>query len=218
MSTGCTSVLPGTVGSIHFRFIFDSASVPNFSFNSAMPAISLAVVGVSVFGLGRNLLAQIGDIKQPSHMPAATALCTSDMAFFRFAPFLERAVDGAVALGIGRGEALHMAAHTMAGTAELALSGKNPAVSREKKKSPLAGDQRRANLAVLAVADADVRGSCRSSPTGHRLGQYAVCSCCTVRGPPMAPSTAQYTTIDLPPIVAVHIPCVLLYIYLPYIH
>ncbi|KAF2177278.1 pyrroline-5-carboxylate reductase [Zopfia rhizophila CBS 207.26] len=96
-----------------------SASMPNATLN-----------------LGKDVLGQIGDIIEvrTDQMPAATALCASGTAFF--ALFLEAAIDGAVALGIDRSEAVHMAAHTMAGAAELTLFGDDPAEIRAKVTTP----------------------------------------------------------------------------------
>lgn len=75
---------------------------------------------------------RIGDvIFLPAHnMNASTALCGSGPAFFSL--MLEAAVDGAVAMGLPRPEALKMATQTMRGTAGLVQHGEPPAMLREK--------------------------------------------------------------------------------------
>lgn len=67
-------------------------------------------------------------------MDISTALAGSAGPFFSL--ILEGAVDGAVAMGMPRAQALKMASITMRGTAELVLSGEHPAVFREKASSP----------------------------------------------------------------------------------
>lgn len=70
----------------------------------------------------------------PNMMDISTALAGSAGPFFSL--ILEGAVDGAVAMGMPRADALKMASTTMRGTAELVLSGEHPAVFREKASSP----------------------------------------------------------------------------------
>ncbi|KAL8400298.1 hypothetical protein RB594_000612 [Gaeumannomyces avenae] len=79
---------------------------------------------------------RIGDVVYlpPSTMDASTALCGSGPAFF--ALMLEAAVDGAVAMGLPRVEALRMAAQTMKGAAALVQHGDHPALLRDKVSTP----------------------------------------------------------------------------------
>ena len=70
----------------------------------------------------------------PSTMDASTALCGSGPAFF--ALMLEASIDGAVAMGLPRAEALKMAAQTMKGTAAMVLEGEHPALLRDKVTTP----------------------------------------------------------------------------------
>lgn len=82
------------------------------------------------------IFATIGSV---THIPASqfdacTALCGSMPAFF--ALFIEAMLDGAVALGLKRSEALVMAALTMKGTAALVLGGEAPEELREKVATP----------------------------------------------------------------------------------
>lgn len=69
-----------------------------------------------------------------STMDVSTALCGSGPAFF--ALMLEAAIDGAVAMGMPRAEALKMAAQTMKGTACMVLEGEHPAILRDKVTTP----------------------------------------------------------------------------------
>lgn len=82
------------------------------------------------------IFSQIGSVTHlPSYqMSNATALCGSGPAFF--ALVLEAAIDGAVAMGLARHEAVRMAAQTMKGTAELVLQGEHPALLKDKVTSP----------------------------------------------------------------------------------
>ena len=82
------------------------------------------------------IFSQVGQVAQisPAIMDAGTALCGSGPAFF--AIMLEAIVDGAVAVGIRRQEALRMAAYTMRGTAGLVLGGEHPAVIRDNVTTP----------------------------------------------------------------------------------
>ena len=79
---------------------------------------------------------RIGDVVvlPPSTMDACTALCGSGPAFF--ALVLEAAIDGAVAMGLPRAEAMKMAAQTMRGTAGLVQNGDHPALLRDKVTTP----------------------------------------------------------------------------------
>ena len=71
----------------------------------------------------------------PEHlMDASTALCGSGPAFY--ALLLEAMADGAVAMGLPRREAQHMAAQTMKGAAGLVLAGEHPALLRDKVSTP----------------------------------------------------------------------------------
>jgi pyrroline-5-carboxylate reductase len=69
-----------------------------------------------------------------SNMDVSTALCGSGPAFF--ALMLEAAIDGAVAMGMPRAEALKMAAQTMKGAACMVLEGEHPALLRDKVTTP----------------------------------------------------------------------------------
>jgi pyrroline-5-carboxylate reductase len=105
----------------------------------------------TIFNLAKYILGEIGDIIEvrPDQMTAATALCASGTAFF--ALFLEAAIEGAVSLGIDRSEAVYMAAHTMAGAAELTLSGDDPTVVRDRVTTP--GGSTARGLRVMAEAE-----------------------------------------------------------------
>lgn len=102
--------------------------------------------------LGEEVLRRIGTTVavNAQQMPAATALCASGMAFFSW--FLEAMVDAAVAQGIERSEATRMAALTMAGSAELVISGQNPATVITKVTTP--GGATAKGLAVLEQSEA----------------------------------------------------------------
>ncbi|KAL2147432.1 hypothetical protein VTI28DRAFT_9331 [Corynascus sepedonium] len=102
--------------------------------------------------LGEEVLRRIGTTVavNAKQMPAATALCASGMAFFSW--FLEAMVDAAVAQGIERSEATRMAALTMAGSAELVISGQNPATVITKVTTP--GGATARGLAVLEQSEA----------------------------------------------------------------
>ena len=63
-----------------------------------------------------------------------TALCGSTPAFF--AAMTSALVDGAVAMGLNHMDALQMAAHTMRGTANLLLEGRDPWTVRHQVASP----------------------------------------------------------------------------------
>jgi pyrroline-5-carboxylate reductase len=122
----------------------------------------------ATFTRAKDVLRLIGEIVEvrTDQMPAATALCASGTAFF--ALFLESAIDGAVALGIDRNEAVRMAASTMAGAAELALSRYSPEIVREKVTTP--GGSTARGLKVLEeaqVRDAIVR-SFQATASAHK--------------------------------------------------
>lgn len=78
----------------------------------------------------------IGDVmfQPPNMMDISTALAGSGGPMFSL--LLEGAVDGAVAMGMPRADALKMACYTMRGATGLVLSGEHPAVFREKASSP----------------------------------------------------------------------------------
>jgi pyrroline-5-carboxylate reductase len=101
------------------------------------------------------ILGQIGEVSYlPAHqMDAGSALCGSGPAFF--ALMLEAAVDGAVAMGVPRDEAVRMAAQTMRGTAEMVLGGEHPALLKDKVATP--GGCTMGGLLVLE--EGGVRGS-----------------------------------------------------------
>jgi len=85
------------------------------------------------------LFESIGEVSRiPNHtstlFDAGTALCGSGPAFF--AMFTEAMIEGAVALGVKRTQAVTMAANTMKGTAEMILAGEQPAIVREKVACP----------------------------------------------------------------------------------
>ncbi|KAH8819901.1 pyrroline-5-carboxylate reductase dimerization-domain-containing protein, partial [Xylogone sp. PMI_703] len=107
---------------------------------------SAAIPG-EVLELTMDVLWRIGDVvfATVDQMPAATALCASATAFFAW--FLEAVIEGAVAEGIDKTEASRMAALTMAGTAELVLSGEDAATTRAKVVSP--GGVTAVGLAVM---------------------------------------------------------------------
>ncbi|KAK4150310.1 pyrroline-5-carboxylate reductase dimerization-domain-containing protein [Chaetomidium leptoderma] len=97
--------------------------------------------------LGQEILRRIGDhaFVGTNQMAAATALCASGTAFFSW--LVEAMVDAAVAEGIERSEATRMAALTMAGAAELVVSGEDPAVVTARVTTP--GGATARGLAVL---------------------------------------------------------------------
>ncbi|KAL2820359.1 pyrroline-5-carboxylate reductase dimerization-domain-containing protein [Aspergillus granulosus] len=70
----------------------------------------------------------------PECMDASTALAGSGPAFMALA--LEGIVDGAVAMGLPRAEALIMAAQVMRGASTMALGGEHPAHIKEKISTP----------------------------------------------------------------------------------
>lgn len=79
---------------------------------------------------------QVGDVVflPARHMDASTALCGSATAYFSL--MLEATVDGAVAMGLPRAEALRMATQTMRGTTGLVQQGQHPAILREESCTP----------------------------------------------------------------------------------
>ncbi|KAF4121235.1 pyrroline-5-carboxylate reductase [Geosmithia morbida] len=79
---------------------------------------------------------QIGDVVElpPTNMDAVTSLAGSGPAFF--ALVLEGAIDGGVAMGLPRAEAIRLATQTMRGATALVQSGEHPAILREKVSSP----------------------------------------------------------------------------------
>lgn len=79
---------------------------------------------------------RVGDVVflPANNMDASTALCGSGPAFF--ALMLEAAIDGAVAMGLPRAEAIRMATQTMRGTTGLVQSGEHPSLLREKVCTP----------------------------------------------------------------------------------
>ncbi|AEO57484.1 hypothetical protein MYCTH_2303701 [Thermothelomyces thermophilus ATCC 42464] len=105
-----------------------------------------------VLELGHEVLRRIGTPVPVStnQMPAATALCASGTAFFSW--FLEAMVDAAVAQGIERSKATHLAALTMAGAAELVVSGQDPAAVTARVTTP--GGATARGLATLERGEA----------------------------------------------------------------
>ena len=118
-------------------------------------AISTPPLPESVSSLVTWIFRRIGDVVYlPSGtMDASTALCGSGPAFF--ALMLEAIIDGAVAMGLPRAEAVRMAAQTMRGTAGLVLAGEHPALLRDKVSTP--GGCTIGGLLVLE--DGKVRGT-----------------------------------------------------------
>ncbi|KIM94009.1 hypothetical protein OIDMADRAFT_60850 [Oidiodendron maius Zn] len=118
--------------------------------------------------LAMDVLGRIGDIAfvTVDQMPAATALCASGTAFFAW--FLEAVIEGAVADGIDRTEASRMAALTMAGAAELVVSGEDAATVRAKVTSP--GGVTAVGLAVMEQSKAKATVIKALRTTASRLG------------------------------------------------
>ena len=79
---------------------------------------------------------RVGDVVYlpPGNMDASTALCGSGPAMF--ALMLEAAIDGGVAMGLPRREAIRMGTQTMRGITGLVQSGEHPALLREKVCTP----------------------------------------------------------------------------------
>lgn len=79
---------------------------------------------------------RVGDVVHlpTSNMDASAALCGAGPAFF--ALMLEAAVDGGVAMGLPRNEAIRIATQTMRGTTGLVQHGEHPAILREKVCAP----------------------------------------------------------------------------------
>lgn len=79
---------------------------------------------------------QIGDVSHvpPAQMDVVTSLAGSGPAMF--ALVLEAAIDGGVAMGLPRVEAIRMATQTMRGTTGLVQSGEHPSILRENVCSP----------------------------------------------------------------------------------
>ncbi|KAH6888548.1 pyrroline-5-carboxylate reductase dimerization-domain-containing protein [Thelonectria olida] len=107
--------------------------------NAALICESMTVVAETNPPLDHNteslvtwIFKRIGDVVYlpAANMDASTALCASGPAFF--ALVLEAAIDGAVAMGIPRHDALRMAAQTMRGMTGLVQHGEHPALLREK--------------------------------------------------------------------------------------
>lgn len=96
---------------------------------------------------GERTLRSFGTVEYilPQHINVYTALCGSGPAFF--AVILEAFANGAASLGLPRDQALRIAVQTMRGTTELALSGDDPAIIREKVTTP-GGSTRRGLLAL----------------------------------------------------------------------
>lgn len=84
-------------------------------------------------------------------MDVCTALCGSTPAFFTLV--LEGLVEGAISLGLNHAVALKMAAHSMLGTAGMALSGMEPQVIRHGVATPGGSSIH----GVLALEDSRVR-------------------------------------------------------------
>ncbi|EED17269.1 pyrroline-5-carboxylate reductase, putative [Talaromyces stipitatus ATCC 10500] len=115
------------------------------------------------------LLKTIGSVVHvnASQIPAATALGASATAFF--ALMLAAAIDGGVALGLGHDQAVQIAAQTMAGAAQLALSEAHPATIRTRVTTP--GGSTARGLEVLE--EGAVRGkiirALKETATTHRM-------------------------------------------------
>ncbi|KAB5570009.1 pyrroline carboxylate reductase [Coniochaeta sp. 2T2.1] len=101
-----------------------------------------------IFGL-------VGEVTHlPAHkMDAATALSASGPAFWSLV--MEAAVDGAVAMGLGREEATRLAAEGMRGTAEMVLGGERPGDVKDRAGTP--GGATMGGLMVLE--EGKVRGT-----------------------------------------------------------
>lgn len=99
-----------------------------------------------------SLFLRVGSVKiWPDALAGVGAtLCASSPAFFSL--MLDGAVDGAVALGIDRAEALSMAAAAMRGVAALVDGGEEPEEVRRKVATP--GGSTEAGLKVLEEGDA----------------------------------------------------------------
>lgn len=104
---------------------------------------SMTVIGITnpplpapVQSIVTWIFKQIGDVVYlpANNMDASTALCGSGPAMF--ALMLEAAIDGAVAMGLPRADAIRMATQTMRGTTGLVQSGEHPAILREKVCTP----------------------------------------------------------------------------------
>ncbi|KAL9117891.1 MAG: hypothetical protein Q9187_005567 [Circinaria calcarea] len=118
------------------------------------------------------IFTRIGEVVRlpPYNLDASTALCGSGPAFF--ALILEAMVDGAIAMGLPREEAQHMAAQTMKGTAGLVLNGGNPASVRQNVCSP--GGCTIGGLLVLedgGIRGMLARGVMEATVVASKLGQ-----------------------------------------------
>ena len=159
-TTTIIRAMPNTASSIHA-----STTVLTCPPTPATPPHALALTTHIFTTIGTTTLIP------PSHFDACTALCGSTPAFF--ALFLEALVDGSVALGLKRKDALCMAAQTMKGCAELVLSGEGTEVVREKVATP--GGSTIQGLLVLergvvrgVVADALVRAAGAAGGLGKK--------------------------------------------------
>ncbi|VUC21646.1 unnamed protein product [Clonostachys rosea] len=117
---------------------------------------------------------RIGDVVYlpAENMDASTALCGSGPAFF--ALMLEGAIDGAVAMGLPRPQAIRMATQAMRGMTGLVQNGEHPALLREGISTPggctIGG--------VLSLEEAGVRGTVakavrEATVVASQLGQGA---------------------------------------------
>ncbi|KAI4244149.1 MAG: hypothetical protein L6R40_003133 [Gallowayella cf. fulva] len=114
-------------------------AMPNtasFVRSSTTVITSCAIASPSDVSFVEWLFASIGTVTRipAAQFDACTALCGSTPAFF--AHFIESLLDGAVALGLKRSEAMVMAANTMKGTAMLILAGEQPETLKEKVATP----------------------------------------------------------------------------------
>jgi pyrroline-5-carboxylate reductase len=124
----------GTTKSLIVRAMPNTAS----GIRESMTVIAKSVpeIPVEASAVVEWIFERIGKIAHlpASNMDVSTALCGSGPAFF--ALMLEAAIDGAVAMGMPRAEALKMAAQTMKGTACMVLEGEHPAILRDKVTTP----------------------------------------------------------------------------------
>jgi len=125
----------------------------------AMPNLPLQVsAGAVALSLGpkarpadlevaKGLFSPLGEtvVVPEELMDAVTGLSGSGPAYV--ALFIEALADGGVRMGLGRGEALKLAAQTVLGTAKMVLQGTHPALLREMVASP--GGTTVEGLAVL---------------------------------------------------------------------
>lgn len=101
------------------------------------------------------IFSRVGAVKHVAAdvFDAASVVAGAGIAFLTVA--VDGMLDGAVAEGVGRGEAREMVAQTLKGMAELLAGGAHPAVLREEISSPRGTTIR----GLLALEEGRVRGS-----------------------------------------------------------